>query len=65
MNRLNKPIITSETIRAMEDMSFLTHALIFDDLLIVSQRDIVSGRSIVMGTFSPPLNVWYNVLSGR
>ena len=36
MNRLDKPIITKETIRAMEDMSFFTHARIFDDLLIVS-----------------------------
>jgi metallo-beta-lactamase class B len=39
MYRLNKPIITEETIKAMEDMSFFTHALIFDDLLIVSQRE--------------------------
>ncbi len=39
MQRLNKPIITKETIKAMEDMSFFTHALIFDDLLIVSQRE--------------------------
>ncbi len=39
MNRLDKPIITKETIRAMEDMSFFTHARIFDDLLIVSQRE--------------------------
>lgn len=39
MNRLEKPIITSETIKAMEDMSFFTHSQIFDDLLIVSQRE--------------------------
>ena len=39
MNLLDKPIITKETIRAMEDMSFFTHARIFDDLLIVSQRE--------------------------
>lgn len=39
MNRLSKPIITKETISAMEDMSFFTHALIFDDLLIVAQRE--------------------------
>lgn len=39
MNRLDKPIITKETIRGMEDMSFFTHARIFDDLLIVSQRE--------------------------
>ncbi len=39
MNRLNKPVITKETIRAMEDMSFFTSALIFDDLLIVAQRE--------------------------
>lgn len=39
MNRLNKPIVTKETIQAMEDLSFFTHALIFDDLLIVAQRE--------------------------
>ena len=39
MKRLNKPVVTEETIRAMEDMSFFTHALIFDDLLIVAQKE--------------------------
>lgn len=39
MNKLNKPVMTSETIKAMEDMSFFTHSLIFDDLLIVAQRE--------------------------
>lgn len=39
MKRLNAPIVTAETIRGMEDMSFFTHALIFDDLLIVAQRE--------------------------
>ncbi len=39
MNILNKPVFTSETIKAMEDMSFFTHSLIFDDLLIVAQRE--------------------------
>lgn len=39
MNRLNKPIVTKETIRDMEDMSFFTQALIFDDLLIVAQKE--------------------------
>lgn len=39
MNRLDKPVITRETIKAMEDMSFFTHSLIFDDLLIVAQRE--------------------------
>ena len=38
MNRLDKPAFTSETIKAMEDMSFFTHSLIFDDLLIVRLR---------------------------
>jgi metallo-beta-lactamase class B len=38
MNRLNKPILTKETIKEMEDMSFFTHARIFDDLLIVAQK---------------------------
>ena len=39
MNKRKKPIITKETILAMEDMSHFTHALIFDDLLIVAQRE--------------------------
>lgn len=39
MTRLEKPVITIETIKAMEDMSFFTHALIFDDLLIVAQKE--------------------------
>ena len=39
MNRLNKLGVTEETIKAMEDMSFFIHAMIFDDLLIVAQRE--------------------------
>lgn len=39
MNRRNMPIVDEKTIRAMEDMSFFTCALIFDDLLIVSQKE--------------------------
>lgn len=39
MNRLDKPVVTRETIQAMEDMSFFTHSLIFDDLLIVAQKE--------------------------
>ncbi len=39
MTRQNKPIVTRETICAMEDMSFFTYALIFDDLLIVSNKE--------------------------
>ena len=39
MNLPNLPVVTRETIRAMEDMTFFTHALIFDDLLIVAQRE--------------------------
>lgn len=38
MNRLNRPVITKEIIKAMEDMSFFIHAKIFDDLLIVAQK---------------------------
>ena len=38
MNR-NKPLITIDTIKAMEDMRFFIHARIFDDLLIVAQRE--------------------------
>ena len=39
MKRLNKPIVTKETIRNMEDMSWFIHARIFDDLLIVAQKE--------------------------
>ena len=39
MKRLNKPIVTKETIRNMEDMSWFNHARIFDDLLIVAQKE--------------------------
>lgn len=39
MNRLNKPVITKETIKSMEDMSFFIYAKIFDDLLIVAQKE--------------------------
>lgn len=39
MNRMNQPLITKETIALMEDMSSFTHALIFDDLLIVAQKE--------------------------
>lgn len=39
MNKLDKPVVTSETIKAMEDMSFFTYSLIFDDLLIVAQKE--------------------------
>lgn len=35
----NTPNLTMETIKAMEDMTYFTHALIFDDLLIVAQRE--------------------------
>ncbi len=39
MDRLNKPIVTKETIKNMEDMSWFIHAQIFDDLLIVAQKE--------------------------
>ena len=39
MNRLKKPVMTKETIKAMEDMSFFIYAKIFDDLLIVAQKE--------------------------
>ena len=38
MNRLNRPVFTKEIIREMEDMSFFIYAKIFDDLLIVAQK---------------------------
>lgn len=39
MDRMNIPVVNEMTIRAMEDMTFFTHALIFDDLLIVAQKE--------------------------
>lgn len=39
MDRLNMPVVNADTIRAMEDMTFFTYAQIFDDLLIISQRE--------------------------
>jgi len=39
MNLLDKPIITKDTFKAMEDMSYFIHSLIFDDLLIVAQKE--------------------------
>lgn len=39
MNKLSQPILTQRTIQAMEDMSFFTHAIIFDDLLIIAQKE--------------------------
>ena len=35
----NKPELSFETIKRMEDMTWFTHAQIFDDLLIVAQRE--------------------------
>lgn len=39
MKRLNKPIVTKETFKNMEDMSWFIHTKIFDDLLIVAQKE--------------------------
>ena len=33
------PELTIETIKRMEDMSWFTHAQIFDDLIIVAQKE--------------------------
>ena len=33
------PELTIETIKRMEDMSWFTHAQIFDDLIIVAQQE--------------------------
>lgn len=68
MNRLNKPVITKQTIRAMEDMSFFTHALIFDDLLIVSQRETscfilkATEGLIVIDAIWPQEKVFYAII---
>ena len=34
-----KPELTFETIKRMEDMTWFTHARIFDDLLVVAQKE--------------------------
>jgi metallo-beta-lactamase class B len=39
MKRSDEPAFNRETIRNMEDLSFFTHALIVDDLLIVAQKE--------------------------
>lgn len=39
MNLKDKPDITPETIKQMENFSWFTHALIMDDLLIVAQKE--------------------------
>lgn len=39
MDKFNMPVVDEMTIKAMEDMTFFTYALIFDDLLIVSQKE--------------------------
>ncbi len=33
------PVLTLETIKRMEDMSWFTHAQIFDDFIIVAQKE--------------------------
>ena len=38
MNLLDKPIITKDSFKAMEDMSYFIHSLIFDDLLIAGDE---------------------------
>ena len=38
MNLQKVPTVTKQTFREMEDMSRFTSALIFDDLLIVAQK---------------------------
>lgn len=35
----NKPKLTLDTVKRMEDMTWFTHAQIFDDLLIVAQKE--------------------------
>lgn len=38
MNLQQMPVVTKQTFRDMEDMSWFTHALIFDNLLTVAQK---------------------------
>jgi len=69
MSKLNKPVITKETIKAMEDMSFFTHALIFDDLLIIAQRETscyvlkTDEGLIVIDAIWPAKNVFDAIVS--
>lgn len=39
MELRDKPEITWDTIKRMEDLTWFTHALIFDDLLIIAQKE--------------------------
>ena len=39
MNLKKKPVFTQQTIQRMEDFSWFTHCQIFDDLLVVAQKE--------------------------
>lgn len=69
MNRLEKPNFTKQTICAMEDMDFFIHALIFDDLLIVAQKETncfvykTLGGLVVIDAIWPSEKAFYAIVN--
>ncbi len=65
----NKPELTFDTIKRMEDMTWFTHAQIFDDLLIVAQKETVcyvwktSTGLVVIDGIWPDERVYQEILS--
>ena len=65
----SKPELTFDTIRRMEDMTWFTHAQIFDDLLIVAQKETAcyiwktSEGLVVIDGIWPDERVYHALLS--
>lgn len=65
----NKPELTFDTIRRMEDMTWFTHAQIFDDLLIVAQKETAcyvwktSAGLVVIDSIWPDARVYHEILA--
>lgn len=68
MNRSSRPNFTKDTIKAMEDMSYFVHAKIFDDLLIVSQKETncfvlkTSDGLIIIDAIWPDIRVFNAII---
>ena len=64
----NLPELSFDTIRRMEDMSWFTHAQIFDDLLIVAQKETAcfvlktSDGLVVIDGIWPDARVYNEIL---
>ena len=69
MHMRNKPELTFDTIRRMEDMTWFTHAQIFDDLLIVAQKETAcyvwktSAGLVVIDGIWPDARVYHEILA--